>query len=92
MLLSKISSIPLFIKDFFSENSNFLNDENESQLNISNEDNNKGLLNKLKEVKEKINKKIELISTAENELNTMEQRTNEKYGKLSEKEKEQFEK
>ena len=92
MLLSKISSIQWFIKDFFSENNNFLNDENESHLNNSHEDSHKRLLNKLKEVKEKINKKIELISTAENELNTMEQKAYAKYEKLSEKEKEQIDK
>lgn len=57
---------------------------------MSNYESHKGLLNKLKDVKEIINEKIDLISTAENELDTLEHKTLEKYGKLTESEREQY--
>ena len=69
--------------NFFLENEQTLNSDNEEQ---------KGLLYKLQSMKELVNKKMDFVSTAENEINVIESRVNLKYDKLSEVDKESYKK
>ena len=82
----------LIFKEFLSENSIILNGDNENNLNASQDDAQKGLLYKLLAVKEKLNKKIDLVNAAESELSSTEAIINKKMEKLSEEDKLAFEK
>ena len=72
-------------------NNNFLL-ENDTNLNTDNDEAQKGLLYKLLSMKEKVNTKIEFVSTSENEINVLESKVTYKYDKLSEADKVNFKK
>lgn len=64
--------------------------ENDNNLNSSSDESQKGILYKLISIKQKLNKKIEIVSNAESELNKIDSRIKFKLGKMSHDEREDY--